>query len=728
MPQPVGAIANRFLLCAIALFAAGGLVCPQFTSAEEKGSAEVTIQLHVMDESGQPIPGAHAVVAKWTGHLEPLGDFQPSDKNGQAELIFPYSDNYFYLVVRAESMATTSVYLHLDPKTASQDIEVTLRPVADSYVTVTADNRPVSGAEFSWIEFTENNGEKVVWRKEMAEALDMPWPQSDENGKLRLPPVPRDAVLDFKVIHPSYSQIRQEGKRIRDGEIATVALSPGVPVVVDLQIQNEEGSRLAEGTSVQVQMFSPGPSRGADDIIHPFLTSDGKIEFSASPVSYNVLKITTDNYFVSPTLYNLSTIPNPKLDLREAKDFSLPVKLLPKRKARGHVVGADGNGIQGAYVYASYPNTSPSDIPNSEDQDAQKIALTPGNWTSAGKGITDIDGYYELEAPAGILAVEVIHEGYFSDPTEIRFVWSGEYAEPFPNYVIHRVPKIRGKVIDQAGNPRPGILTRIRHEGRGDADPVAITDEQGEFVLKLLRIPYAAKSTGLETNLSVLAFDPASNQAGLSQFNVKDKAATKSLVVQLADKPTGWVLDHFHTAPTQEIDPLVVEEIEANKKKYAQGLPGNSVPDMRDGTWLNTEAKSLEDFRGKYVLLDFWFIGCGPCERDLPSVHAAYQAYQDLGFTVVSMHISGQPVEAVREYAQKHEMDYPIFVDGAAGTVTQAFRDLGVVGFPTYILLDPDGKIIHNDMVAVDYSLRMEKLELIHEAIHSGRKSPNATQ
>ncbi|WP_158545228.1 redoxin family protein [Bremerella cremea] len=689
----------------------------------------MTINLRVVDEGGQPIADAQAVVAKWTSNLEPMGDYQASDKNGQAELAFPYSDNYFYLIIQRESMAPTSVYLHLDRKTTFKDIEVTLRTAAQSFVTLTANGQPVVDAEFSSLEFTENNGERVVWRKEMARVMGIPWPQSDATGKLPFPPVPQDAIVDFKVIHPKYQQIRQEGIRARAGAIAAIELFPGVPVVVDLQMPSKPETHLPNGTRVYVQMLSPESSRGTETISHPFLVSDGKLTFTANRVSYNVLKITTDKFFVSPTFYHLADIPNPKLDLRNASDLSLQVNLLPKLKARGRVVGPDGNGIKGITVYANFPNTDPSQkTANSANEEAPLPDLSPGTWTSASYGQTDAEGYYELEAPAGPVCVEAIGQGHFSDPHAIRFAWSGNHYDVFPNYVMYRIPKIRGKVIDQAGNPCPGILTRIRHEGRGDADPVAFTNEKGEFELKLSRIPYSTQGSHLETNLSVLAFDPSSNQAGLAQFNVKDEVLSKSLVVQLADKPAGWVLDPFPAAQSQEIDPLVIEEIETNKKKYAPGLPGNSVPEMQDGTWLNTDAKSLEDFRGKYVLLDFWFIGCGPCERDLPSVHAAHQAYQNLGFTVVSMHISGQPVEAVREYAEKHGMDYPIFVDGAKETVTHAFRELGVEGFPMYILLDPAGKIIHNDMMSVDHSLRMEKLELIHEAIHSGRESANAMQ
>ena len=58
-----------------------------------------------------------------------------------------------------------------------------------------------------------------------------------------------------------------------------------------------------------------------------------------------------------------------------------------------------------------------------------------------------------------------------------------------------------------------------------------------------------------------------------------------------------------------------------------------------------------------------------------------------------------------------------IVVDNADGTITEQYQLLGVGGYPSYILLDPEGKIIHNDNVSPPPSLRRYKLERIYEAL-----------
>lgn len=722
MSQRTDALSGPILVCLAILCGLGQFAEDRRLLAAETKTPDVSVLLHVTDENGQAVSGAELLVTKWTGRYEPLGEVHQTNNQGEAKLSFPFSDDFFYLLVRAESKANKIVDLHVDKDSTSKEFDVTLQAPTPGYVQVTANDHPVENAEFSWIEFTDNNGEKIVWTKDGVSMLDIVWPQSDAEGRLLLPLIPHDAILDFKVIHPDFRQVRLEGTPVKEGEIAGVSLSSGVPVVVTVESHNKDGSTLADGTSIMVQMFTSGATRAADTVYHPFAVRDGKVTFTASPEKYNRLQLTTNDFFLSPPYFNYSTVIEPRLDLTSGQEVRFEAKSHPKRTVRGRIVDPDGNGIPGAFISTSFQHAGNNEGAENEQYTSIEEALR--TWTSAGNGETDAEGNFEVEAPSGTLQIEPICAGYFSDPPVMYFQWSGDPESIIPDYKLHRVPKLKGKVVDASGKPRSGVVARLRHEGRGDADPVVITDANGEFELQMRRIPYSTKTTNLQTNLGVLAFDPHSNQAGLTTFEVTDEAATQSIVVTLSEQPVGWLRDPYHTSVTEGTDTEWEEQVAQNRKQYAQGLPGKTVPDMRDGTWLNTEAKSLEDFRGKYVLLDFWFIGCGPCARDQPSVHAAYEAYRELGFTVVAMHINGQTAETVAKYARENNMDYPIFVDDPEGTVTKQFRELGVNYFPMYILLGPDGKIIHNDVHALTTSLRGEKLELIHEAIHSAQYRP----
>ncbi|PZP41555.1 MAG: alkyl hydroperoxide reductase [Pseudopedobacter saltans] len=104
---------------------------------------------------------------------------------------------------------------------------------------------------------------------------------------------------------------------------------------------------------------------------------------------------------------------------------------------------------------------------------------------------------------------------------------------------------------------------------------------------------------------------------------------------------------------------------------------------------------SLKDFRGKYVLVDFWASWCGPCRRENPNVVAAYQKYKDKNFTVLGVSFDQNKdnwLDAIHKdnlaWTQVSDLQY---WDNAVGKI------YGIQSIPANILVDPNGKIIaHN--------------------------------
>ena len=157
---------------------------------------------------------------------------------------------------------------------------------------------------------------------------------------------------------------------------------------------------------------------------------------------------------------------------------------------------------------------------------------------------------------------------------------------------------------------------------------------------------------------------------------------------------------------------------EGKRDSYPAGEAGQIVPELDGAAWLNTGARSLKEFRGRYVLLDFWFIGCGPCHADLPNVKLVHERFAKQGVTVIGVHDRSSSPEIVQEFCRKHSIDYPTVVDHKDGRILEAYRSLGVNSFPTYILIDPDGKVLVNDRTTMGPSLRSFKVELIRQIVN----------
>ncbi len=105
---------------------------------------------------------------------------------------------------------------------------------------------------------------------------------------------------------------------------------------------------------------------------------------------------------------------------------------------------------------------------------------------------------------------------------------------------------------------------------------------------------------------------------------------------------------------------------------------------------------SLTDFRGKYVLIDFWASWCRPCRMENPNVVAAYNRYKDKGFTVlgVSMDSNKDPWIAA---IQQDNLTWTHISD-LKGWGNEVGKIYGVTGIPQNYLIDKEGKIVAKDL------------------------------
>jgi len=110
-----------------------------------------------------------------------------------------------------------------------------------------------------------------------------------------------------------------------------------------------------------------------------------------------------------------------------------------------------------------------------------------------------------------------------------------------------------------------------------------------------------------------------------------------------------------------------------------------SAPDFEVET-LDGRTLRLSEFRGKVVVLNFWFIGCGPCRVEIPSLNKLVAEFGDRGAVFVAFALD--PADRLPSFLKDIPFRYQIVPDASA-----LVKSFGVELFPTHVLIDKEGRI-----------------------------------
>ncbi|MCJ0742162.1 TlpA disulfide reductase family protein [Pedobacter montanisoli] len=121
----------------------------------------------------------------------------------------------------------------------------------------------------------------------------------------------------------------------------------------------------------------------------------------------------------------------------------------------------------------------------------------------------------------------------------------------------------------------------------------------------------------------------------------------------------------------------------------------------------------LSDFKGKYVLIDFWASWCGPCRGENPNVVAAFNKYKDKNFTILGVSLDGGDTRTTKEAWMKAIKDDGLNwtqVSDLKGWNNEVSREWGIFSIPANFLLDPSGKIIAKDLRGSKLHKKLEEV------------------
>ena len=172
------------------------------------------------------------------------------------------------------------------------------------------------------------------------------------------------------------------------------------------------------------------------------------------------------------------------------------------------------------------------------------------------------------------------------------------------------------------------------------------------------------------------------------------------VINELSYKEASFIYNSFpNDFKTLDSSKRILTEIENKKKGVAGALAGNF-----NATDINGKNIKLEDFKGKYLLIDFWASWCVPCRKGNPHLLKLYKKYHPKGLEILGVSDDDRNTKAWRRAVKKdgigvwHHILRGIKIKNGRPDFSDKSTDVSdgynIHSLPTKILVDPNGIII----------------------------------
>ena len=159
-----------------------------------------------------------------------------------------------------------------------------------------------------------------------------------------------------------------------------------------------------------------------------------------------------------------------------------------------------------------------------------------------------------------------------------------------------------------------------------------------------------------------------------------------------------FILMRWETQLVYEDEPVTEESIFAPNFTL-QGLDGKSV--------------SLDDYKGKVVLLNIWATWCPPCIAEAPSLEELNNRFKDDDFKLLTVSIDEDGENVIIPFMEKNKLSFPVLVD-PEGSIMELY---GAIGVPESFIIRKDGIVDGKIEGAIDW-MSQEVIDYIDDLIH----------
>ncbi len=270
----------------------------------------------------------------------------------------------------------------------------------------------------------------------------------------------------------------------------------------------------------------------------------------------------------------------------------------------------------------------------------------------------------------------------------------------YRNYKVEGSPASESlhKLFEDYREKDSAILTTFKK-----IDSVRALPKQ-DTVAEVLQARNDKEIEGLNNMLKNYINNTKSPSAALYALGIASQTIPNEEIKSMIDASAKKYPEHAGLAKIKSMLAVKTTEQPANTT-YA--LLNKEAPDLTMND-VNGKPVSISNFKGKYVLIDFWASWCGPCRMENPNVVEAYNQFKNKNFTILGVSLD-EDKAAWKKAIEKDQLTWNHMSD-LKQWQSAAVQAYGFDGIPFNVLVDPAGKIIASSLRGQDLTNKLAEV------------------